>query len=508
MFLYFYIFCVFYIFNIFSTNANFVLNKKIKIHYLNGTSEYIENTNLIKFNGIGGIYNIFVDKNSGLIYKESLYNDHQYYAYQYIMNTYPDLYEKYLPTLIGIANVYTYDNITFAINKKHNNDYFYNGNYLIFEDFTKLYKNPHILSIKSSPKTTQTNSYNLNYYDIIGMTNTNISIDKSYNSTTNNIELLKTYFNINNITIQKINLINKFIDLLTTFSKDIQNIPLMFAQSSIVFLYDKYDYSSAKIIYLDFDRISFGNDKLINIRKHSINIIINDLKSIINNYQHFYLIRHGERIDYSDPDWIYNNNNFYDPPLSKSGIDQSIETAEYIINQPINFSCIVSSPFQRAIYMATIIKIYYDLPLIIDYGFGEFIKKNKSKNIPILHYNNSYYYNQNLIHYESLFNELKLESYDDVLNRTKYNLHNILKYCQNPLIISHRSTITILLDSLNISYNKNKELDYASISYGIYDKNNNNIKLLTYNQIEHLKTFIKSPITNPHYGKVINNFIY
>jgi len=334
MFLYFYIFCVFYIFNIFnifSTNANFVLNKKIKIHYLNGSSEYIKNTNLIKFNGIGGVHNILVDNISGLIYKESLYNDHQYYAYQYIINIYPDIYEKYLPIIRGIANVYTNNNIKFAIDSNNSFDYIYSGNYLIFEDFTKLYKNPHILSIKSSPKTTQTNSYNLNYYDIIGMTNTNISISKSFcNSTTNNIELLKTYFNINNITIQKINLINKFINLLTTFSKDIQNIPLMFAQSSIVFLYDKYDYSSAKIIYLDFDRISFGNDKLINIRTHSINIIINDLKSIINNYQHFYLIRHGERINYSDPNWIYNNN-FWDIPLSKSGIDQSIEIAEYII---------------------------------------------------------------------------------------------------------------------------------------------------------------------------------
>ena len=426
------------------------------------------------------------------------------------MNTYPDFYEKYLPIIRGIANVYTYNNMKFTIDSNNSNAYIYNGNYLIFEDFSKSYENPHILSIKSSPKTTQTNSYNLNYYDIIGMTNTNISIAKSYcNSTTDNVELLKMYFNINNITIQKINLINKFIDLLTTFSKDIQNIPLMFAQSSIVFLYDKYNYSSAKIIYLDFDRMSFGNDRLINIRTHSIDIIINDLKSIINNYQHFYLIRHGERIDYSDHDWIYKNNYIYDPPLSKSGIDQSIEIAKYIINQPINFSCIVSSPFQRAIYMATIIKIYNDLPLIIDYGFAEFIKKNKSKNIPILHYNNSYYYNQNLIHYESLFNELKLESYDYVFNRTKYNLHNILKYCPNPLIISHKSTITILLDSLNISsYYKNEELDYASISYGIYDKNNNNFKLLTYNQIGHLKTFIKSPISNPHYGKVINNFIY
>jgi broad specificity phosphatase PhoE len=95
-----------------------------------------------------------------------------------------------------------------------------------------------------------------------------------------------------------------------------------------------------------------------------------------------------------------------------------------------------------------------------------------------LHYNNSYYYNQNLIHYESLFNELKLESYDDVFNRTKYNLHNILKYSPNPLIISHKSTITILFDSLNISYNKNEELDYASISYGIYDKNNRRILIV------------------------------
>ena len=133
---------------------------------------------------------------------------------------------------------------------------------------------------------------------------------------------------------------------------------------------------------------------------------------------------------------------------------------------------------------------------------------NVEKNILDL-VESKYYYNQNLIHYEYLFHELKLESSYDVFNRTKYGLHNILKYCPNPLIISHRSTITILLDSLNISsYYKNEELDYASISYGIYDKNNNNFKLLTYNQIGHLKTFIKSPISNPHYGKVINNFIY
>ena len=266
-----------------------------------------------------------------------------------------------------------------------------------------------------------------------------------------------------------------FIDILSDLFNSIKDIPLMFAQVSIVFVYEKQDYSNAKLILLDFDRLSFGNDKLTNIRTNSINTIIDDLKSIINEYHHFYLIRHGERIDYLYLDWIFKNKHQCDPNLSNNGNDQSIETAKHIVNQNINFTCIISSPFQRAIDMATIIKLYTNLPLIIDYKY--------------------------------LFDNIKLESYDDILNRTKYSLYNSLKYCKNPIIISHKSTINILLDNFNL-LNNNKILDYASISYGIYNNIDNNIKLLYYNAIDHLKTYIESPITNPHYqyyNKLINN---
>ena len=172
-------------------------------------------------------------------------------------------------------------------------------------------------------------------------------------------------------------------------------------------------------------------------------------------------------------------------------------------------SCIITSPFQRAIETATILKLYTDLPLIIDYGYGEFVNSDKINNIPILRFNNTYYYSQNLIDYHYLFNKLKLESFNDVFNRTNYSFYNSLKYCNNPIIFTHRSTINILLDSLNIIMNINIETtpDYGAITSGIYTKNNYNdsIKLLSYNNISHLKIYIKAPIHNPNYGKIINN---
>lgn len=95
------------------------------------------------------------------------------------------------------------------------------------------------------------------------------------------------------------------------------------------------------------------------------------------NTSRIILVRHGDRFDYANPDWLTsaaeNGVPLTDPPLSALGHKQARETADYIVNK---FSTgavdkILVSPYVRTIQTAVPTSQAFGLPICIEEGLAE-----------------------------------------------------------------------------------------------------------------------------------------
>lgn len=159
--------------------------------------------------------------------------------------------------------------------------------------------------------------------------------------------------------------------------------------------------------------------------------------------QRVYLMRHGERLDYVDPNWRLNNEQYYDPPLSDEGLDMSKQITAKLNLKSLNIQHIISSPFYRTIQTAY--SIARDLSIdeiTISYGMSELISENSGivskPSIDI---------NQQIIHFKDLkfltHGEGNLPTFPESFNHsteryanTIYTLAN-LYWPKNLLIVTH-----------------------------------------------------------------------
>jgi broad specificity phosphatase PhoE len=84
-----------------------------------------------------------------------------------------------------------------------------------------------------------------------------------------------------------------------------------------------------------------------------------------------WLARHGNRLDFVDPEWFTTAGRPYDPPLSPDGIEQSRALAERLRGEEI--AHIFASPFLRAVQTANQVAEVIDLPIKIETGFSEWL---------------------------------------------------------------------------------------------------------------------------------------
>ena len=83
-----------------------------------------------------------------------------------------------------------------------------------------------------------------------------------------------------------------------------------------------------------------------------------------------FLLRHGMRLDLEDETyWRHYARRPDDTPLSANGIQQALETAEYIKDEGMKH--IFASPFFRTLQTANLIAQKLDLKVNIEYGFME-----------------------------------------------------------------------------------------------------------------------------------------
>lgn len=85
--------------------------------------------------------------------------------------------------------------------------------------------------------------------------------------------------------------------------------------------------------------------------------------------QKIWLARHGNRLDFSHPEWFLGAKYPYDPPLAIDGVRQAQELGQRLQREQIQE--IWSSPFLRTLETATAIAAHLGRPIHTETGLGE-----------------------------------------------------------------------------------------------------------------------------------------
>ena len=87
--------------------------------------------------------------------------------------------------------------------------------------------------------------------------------------------------------------------------------------------------------------------------------------------QTIWIARHGNRIDFVNPEWFNTAERRYDPPLSDDGVVQAYQLGQRLKGQGINH--IFSSPFLRTVQTANQVASALDLPIKLESGLSEWL---------------------------------------------------------------------------------------------------------------------------------------
>jgi broad specificity phosphatase PhoE len=99
--------------------------------------------------------------------------------------------------------------------------------------------------------------------------------------------------------------------------------------------------------------------------------------------QTVWIARHGNRLDFVNPEWFNTAERRYDPPLSDDGVIQAQQLGKRLKSENINH--IFASPFLRAIQTANQVADALDLPIKIEKGLSEWLNPNWMTEMPETH---------------------------------------------------------------------------------------------------------------------------
>jgi broad specificity phosphatase PhoE len=99
--------------------------------------------------------------------------------------------------------------------------------------------------------------------------------------------------------------------------------------------------------------------------------------------QTIWIARHGNRLDFVNPEWFNTAKRPYDPPLSEDGVIQAKELGKRLKSEKI--AHIFSSPFLRAIQTAQEVAEILDLPIKIEAGLSEWLNPDWMSKTPETH---------------------------------------------------------------------------------------------------------------------------
>lgn len=87
--------------------------------------------------------------------------------------------------------------------------------------------------------------------------------------------------------------------------------------------------------------------------------------------QNVWIARHGNRLDFVNPEWFNTAERPYDPPLSEDGIVQAQQLGKRLAG--VGIKQIFASPFLRTVQTASIVADILELPIKLESGLSEWL---------------------------------------------------------------------------------------------------------------------------------------
>lgn len=87
--------------------------------------------------------------------------------------------------------------------------------------------------------------------------------------------------------------------------------------------------------------------------------------------QTVWIARHGNRLDFVNPEWFNTATRPYDPPLSDDGVEQAKQLGQRLAEEGI--AHIFASPFLRTVQTANEVANCLDLPIKLESGLSEWL---------------------------------------------------------------------------------------------------------------------------------------
>jgi len=277
---------------------------------------------------------------------------------------------------------------------------------------------------------------------------------------------------------------------------------MRFASASLFFVFEQDTngpLNPPALYFIDFERVILLDEKTPDRR------VLKSLKHVLYCMRKawephpptIYLVRHGERYDYTDVEWAPKSTHPHDSPLSPVGDAQACDIADRLIGCKPHI--IASSPFQRAIMTGEPLARRLNHSVAVEPGLAEFLCQKTRKKIPAF-FSDVVTLSPWVDHaYKPYWPKLELETWDQVFERTKNTVNNLIEQCRGKgdlVIISHRSTLQTVMAALCPSFKEDTKLEYGGIAMLVQEPTGE-WHVQTWNELAHLRNLVASPSSNP-----------
>ena len=158
--------------------------------------------------------------------------------------------------------------------------------------------------------------------------------------------------------------------------------------------------------------------------------------------QTVWIARHGNRLDFVNPEWFNTARRRYDPPLSEDGVIQAGELAARLKQE--NIAHIFSSPFLRTIQTAHEVARVLDLPIKLEAGISEWLNPQWMDVAPETHPQPWLAQQYPTIdwNYQSFVEPQYPETETQLYQRTTKTIQTLVReFSENILIVGHGASV-------------------------------------------------------------------
>ena len=155
-----------------------------------------------------------------------------------------------------------------------------------------------------------------------------------------------------------------------------------------------------------------------------------------------WVARHGNRLDFVNPEWFNTAQRPYDPPLSDDGVVQAQQLGQRLKSE--NITHIFSSPFLRTVQTAAQVAQALDLPIKLEAGLSEWLNPEWMKQKPEILSLQALAQKYPRIdrHYSSRVVPQYPESNETVMGRTAQTVRQLVEeFSEDILLVGHGASV-------------------------------------------------------------------